>query len=538
METLKNYSSTDKDAQQVQEVDLRAGDYGADSELRRILSTRHITMIALGSSIGMGLWLGAGSSLAVGGPAAVFLGYLLAGSLIWSVSQSIAEMAVVYPLPSAFTQWTGKFVCPSASFALGWAYWFAYVIGIANEMAAIVTVLRFWTDKLPIAAWITIFLIVVIVINISIVSVIAEMEVIASTIKFGWIFVVIISLIVTSAGGGPDHETVGFRYWKEEPFINGFKGFLAVMPTCLFAMASSENCALVAAETANPRKSVPRAMGSVWMRLSLFYILGAFVVTINVNPKNPNLFGAAGGGTNTSPFVIAYRQSGLDPLAHMMNAVIFISVFSSGSIAGYAGSRILMGLANLGLAPVAFKKADQIGRPWYGLFLTLGLGGALAYLNVNQNAAKVFFWLSSLTSLISLFGWAMICLAHIRFRYTWKLQGRDVADLPYKSWAFPYAAYWGLTCSIVLIVLLFYLAVWPLGGKPNAKNFFATYSSVIAILALYLGARVYHRGPWWVKAEMIDLDANRRFYAEVDAERGPKKGLKARAEKAVGFVFS
>ena len=76
-------------------------DFGADCELQRRLSTRHITMIALGSSIGMGLWLGSGKSLASGGPASIFIGYLLSGSMIWAVSHSIGEMAVMYPLPSA-----------------------------------------------------------------------------------------------------------------------------------------------------------------------------------------------------------------------------------------------------------------------------------------------------------------------------------------------------------------------------------------------------------------------------------------------------
>lgn len=76
-------------------------DFGADCELQRRLSTRHITMIALGSSIGMGLWLGSGTSLTRGGPASLFLGYILSGTMIWSVSHSIGEMAVMYPLPSA-----------------------------------------------------------------------------------------------------------------------------------------------------------------------------------------------------------------------------------------------------------------------------------------------------------------------------------------------------------------------------------------------------------------------------------------------------
>ena len=101
------------------EVGIVNDDHGADCELQRRLSTRHITMIALGSSIGMGLWLGSGSSLASGGPAGLFIGYLLSGTMIWTVSQSIGEMAIMYPLPSAFVQWSNKFVDPAAGFALG-----------------------------------------------------------------------------------------------------------------------------------------------------------------------------------------------------------------------------------------------------------------------------------------------------------------------------------------------------------------------------------------------------------------------------------
>lgn len=121
-------------------------------------------------------------------------------------------------------------------------------------------------------------------------------------------------------------------------------------------MSGSENSGLVAAETANPRKAVPRAIGSIWLRLSLFYLLGSLMVTITVSPKNPDLFG--GSGTNASPFVIAYRDAGLPPLAHMMNAVIFISVVSTGTISGYAGARTQMGLAHLGMAP--WVSRDQL----------------------------------------------------------------------------------------------------------------------------------------------------------------------------------
>lgn len=113
--------------------------------------------------------------------------------MIWSVSQSIGEMAVMYPLPSAFVQWTNKFVDPAAGFALGWCYWFQFWITIANELAGLVTVLGFWegSKKVPTAGWIAIFMVVIVLVNICAVNYFAETEVVFAAIKFGWIFVVI-----------------------------------------------------------------------------------------------------------------------------------------------------------------------------------------------------------------------------------------------------------------------------------------------------------------------------------------------------------
>ncbi|GFF39596.1 cationic amino acid transporter 1 [Aspergillus lentulus] len=513
-------------------------DFGADTDLHRSLSTRHLTMIALGSSIGMGLWLGSGTSLVNGGPAAIFIGYLLSGTMIWAVSHSIGEMAVVYPLPSAFVQWSSIFISEPAGFTLGWSYWFQFFITLANELQGVVTVLNFWTDKVPTAAWISIFWVVIVLINVWAVKFFGEVEVAASSIKFSWIIIVIISLIVVSAGGAPGEGPIGFRYWNAEPFTHGFKGFLSVMPTCIFAMSGSENTALVAAETNNPRKSVPRAVGSIWLRLSLFYILGSLMVTITVDPKDPNLFGAS--GTNASPFVIAYRNAGLVPLAHIMNAVVFISVVSTGSIQVYAGSRTLMGLAHLKMAPKFFGKADKVGRPVAGLALTLVIGGGLAYLNVNNSGAEVFTWFSNLTSLLTLFGWGMICLSHLRMRYAWKVQGRSPSELPWKSWTYPIGAIWGLFWCVLLIIVEFYLSVWPLGGKPTAKGFFANYVSVVAIIVIYIGSMIYYKGPLLNDARSIDLDQFRRFYVDPRDEeaKAEKTGVKKYLSKGIGFVFN
>ncbi|KAF7629477.1 hypothetical protein AFLA_013191 [Aspergillus flavus NRRL3357] len=507
-------------------------DHGADTQLHRTLGTRHLTMVALGSAIGMGMWLGSGTSLANGGPASLFIGFLISSSIIWSVCQSIGEMAVIYPLPSAFVQWATIFISPAAGFALGWGYWFSYWITIANELQGVVTVLNYWTDEVPKAAWISIFWAVIILINIWAVRFFAEVEVVASTIKFGWMFICVIALIVVTAGGSPQGGPIGFRYWNAQPVNNGFKGFISVIPTCIFAMAGSENAALVATEVANPRDSVPKAIKSVWFRLGLFYILGSLMITLTVDPNDPSLFG--GSGSNASPFVIAFKNAGIPILAHITNAVIFISVISTGSISGYGGSRILMGLAHVKMNHKVFGKADSVGRPWAGYIATIGIGGALAYLNVTHTGAQVFTWLSNLVSLLTLFGWSMICLSHLRFRYTWMLQGRNEAHLPWRSWAYPYAAWWGLIWCLVVFGIQFYLSIWPLHEKTSAKNFFANYISVIAVAIIWVCAQVWYSCPLWADARNIDLDMCRRFYADtVDEESTPVAKSLARKLRVV-----
>ena len=150
---------------------------------------------------------------------------------------------------------------------------------------------------------------------------------------------------MVTAGGAPLEGPIGFRFWNAQPFNNGLKGFLTVLPTCVFSMAGSENAALVATEVTNPRRSVPKAISSIWLRLGIFYILGSLMVTLTVDPKDPNLFG--GSGSNASPFVVAFQNAGLPVMSHITNAVIFVSVISTGSISGYGGSRMLMGLAHV-----------------------------------------------------------------------------------------------------------------------------------------------------------------------------------------------
>jgi amino acid transporter len=208
------------------------------------------------------------------------------------------------------------------------------------------------------------------------------------------------------------------------------------------------------------------------------------MVTINASPFDSDLVG--GEVTNTSPFVVTYCNAGVQALAHFMNAIIPISVVSNGTISGYAGARTTMGLAYLNMAPTQLKYADKTDRPWYGLVPTLLLGGRLGYLNISSSGAKVFGCFSSLTSLIALFGWGMMCLSHLRFRQAWKVQGprpyrstMEVLDLPLGCMVWSDHVSGAHHRSI-------YLSVWTLSGSRYAETLFSNYVSVIIVLVLYI----------------------------------------------------
>ncbi|KAL4750848.1 hypothetical protein BDW72DRAFT_203589 [Aspergillus terricola var. indicus] len=439
------------DSEVGQVVDYQAHDHGADSGLSRTLETRHLLMFSIGSSIRM---------------AAIFLGYWIAGSVAWLLNQAVGELTVLYPVPSAFPQWSRKFIDHAVALTVGWSYWFSGSITLANELQAIVTVLRFWDDTVPTAAWLSIFLVTIFIINVCAVRVFGEAEAVMSTVKILWVFCLL---------WGP----------------------------CIFAMSGSEMGGLVAAEARSPLKAVPIAVNAIWLRLSLFYILGALMVSIPVPPTNENLFG--GDGVNASPFVIAFRDAGLPGLAHAMNAVIFISVLSCDNAQAYGATRTLVGLAEIGMAPSFLQKCDKQGRPYYAVTLTFLVGGGLCYLNVSNSGATVFGWFSSLTSLCTLYLWGMIF-------------GRSVSSLPWKTWTWPWGSIYGLVWCILLVIVEFYLAVWPLGEPGCAETFFASYVSIVAIVVLYIVAKVYYRRPPWIKAKDIDLDTGRRFYVDdIDA---------------------
>ena len=264
--------------------------------------------------------------------------------------------------------------------------------------------------------------------------------------------------VILVCGGGPKGGRYdsywGARTWHtpDGAFLNGFRGFCSVFVTAAFSFSGTELVGLAAAESANPVKALPSAIKQVFWRITLFYIVGLFLVGLLVYADDPTLIGADNPYEDgASMFVLAAKYAGLKGYDSYLNIVIMISVLSIGASCVYAGSRTLTGLAQQGYAPKVFTYVDKSGRPLPSVVLHLA-AGFLAYIQLDSTGETVFNWLLSLSGLAALFTWGSICLSHIRFRQAWARQGHSVDEIPFQA-IFGVTGSWiGLILCIVVLI--------------------------------------------------------------------------------------
>ena len=216
---------------------------------------------------------------------------------------------------------------------------------------------------------------------------------------------------------------------------------------------------------------------------------------------------------SSSPFVIALQQGKIHALPQIFNAIILISALSVGNASVYGGSRTLLSLAELGMAPKIFTYVDRKGRPLPAMFVSF-LFGLLGFLIYASDPNTIFDWLLSISGLSVIFSWGSTCLAHIRFRKAWLLQGNTLAQLPYKSPLGIIGAIIGLILNFLIVAAAFYSGAWPIGegnmtSNDRANSFFESMISLIIVLAVFGAHKLYTRSRF-VRMNEIDVQTGRR----------------------------
>lgn len=105
-----------------------------------------------------------------------------------------------------------------------YSYWMKYLLLPPTQLTAAALVLQYWVsaDRVSPGVWITVFLIVIIAINLFGVQVFGELEFYLSAVKVIIVVGLLILSLVITCGGGPDHETRGFKYWSNPGAFNHF----------------------------------------------------------------------------------------------------------------------------------------------------------------------------------------------------------------------------------------------------------------------------------------------------------------------------
>ncbi|OAQ63092.2 dicarboxylic amino acid permease [Pochonia chlamydosporia 170] len=540
-------------------VQIRGLETSPETSLHRGLKARHITMIAIGGALGTGLIVGTGKALAQAGPGSLFISYTFIGGLVFMVMAALGEMSAWLPLSAGFTGYATRYCHPSLGFALGWSYWFKYIIVTPNQLTAAALVIQFWVprEKVNPGVFVAIFLVAIVCINyFGGIRFFGEFEFWLSSFKVIVIIGIILFALIMACGGGPTGDAPGFRYWRDpgafaELYTDGsvgrFLGFWSVMVNATFAYLGTELVGVTAGEAQNPRRTIPKAIKLTFFRILFFYCLSVFLVGMLV-PYNSKALAFANGqsnpGASASPFVVAATLAGVKVLPHIINACICLFVFSAANSDLYIASRTLYGLASDWSAPSIFRRTDRRGVPYPALMLCTAFC-CLAFMTVADDSKRVFGYFVNLTTIFGLMTWISILVTHIFF-----LRARKAQNIP--DSAMPYVAPQGMVgtvialsfCILIALTKNFGVFVHQGGDTFVYKDFITGYLGIPLYLILLFGHMFITKSrrvkpteaDFFTGKEIIDNE-EREFVEKVKEQQAAKTGWSRVYSRVLSWLF-
>ncbi|MCM3316899.1 amino acid permease [Rummeliibacillus stabekisii] len=420
----------------------RGGKIMANEELKRGLKSRHIQMIALGGTIGVGLFMGSSSTIGWTGPS-VMLAYAIAGIFVFFIMRAMGEMLYLEPITGSFATFAHQYIHPLAGYLTAWSNWFQWVIVGMSEVIAVGSYMQYWFPNLP--PWIPGLIVIVILGLANLVSVksFGEFEFWFALIKIVTIILMIIAgfgLIFFGLGNGG--HAVGFsNLWSNGGFFTGgWKGFFFALSLVVGSYQGVELIGITAGEAENPKKSLTKAINSIIWRILIFYI-GAIFVIVTVYPWDQ--LKEVG-----SPFVVTFAKVGITMAAGFINFVVITAAMSGCNSGIFSSGRMIYTLAENGQAPKIFAKVSKNGVPyWSTIAVLIGLTVGVVLNFVSQS--KIFVYVYSASVLPGMMPWFALLIAQIRFR---KVHSDQMPAHPFKMPFAPVSNY--VTILFLLTVLV------------------------------------------------------------------------------------
>ncbi|MEE8730461.1 MAG: aromatic amino acid transporter AroP [Rahnella inusitata] len=422
-------------------VDQQHGD-----ELKRGLKNRHIQLIALGGAVGTGLFLGSASVIQSAGPG-IILGYAIAGFIAFLIMRQLGEMVVAEPVAGSFSHFAYKYWGGFAGFASGWNYWVLYVLVAMAELTAVGKYIQFWYPEIPTWASAAVFFVLINAINLTNVKVFGEMEFWFAIIKVVAVVAMILfgGWLLFSDTAGP--QATVRNLWEQGGFLpHGMTGLVMMMAIIMFSFGGLELVGITAAEADNPEISIPKATNQVIYRILIFYV-GSLAVLLSLMPWTRV-------GPDTSPFVLIFHDLGDALVANALNVVILTAALSVYNSCVYCNSRMLFGLAQQGNAPKALMNVDKRGVPVASIMVSAATTALCVLINYLM-PGEAFGLLMALVVSALVINWAMISLAHIKFRQAMRREG---IETKFKALLYPVGNY---ICLLFMAAILVIMAITP-----------------------------------------------------------------------------
>lgn len=441
-------------------------------ELKRSMTAGQMEMISLGGAIGVGLFMGASSTIKWTGPS-VLLAYIFVGVILYIVMRALGEMLYVDPGTGSFADYASEHVHPIAGYLAEWANVFQYIVVGISEVVATTEYLRFWWKGTSDWAAGVIIILFLLVANLASAKAYATLEFWFAMIKVVTIILMILlGFVVILFGFGNGGHPVGFsNLWSHGGFFTGgLKGFFFSMAIIVGSYEGIELIGISAGEVSDPHKAIVKSVKSVLWRILIFYV-GAIFVIVTIYPWNK--LDSIG-----SPFVTTFAKVGITAAASVINFVVLTAALSGANSGIYSSSRMLYKLAHEGEAPKTFGHVSKRIVPSHaiigitsGIFVGFMLNVLAQFL--NKSLANIFVIVYSSSVLPGMVAWFVILLAELRFR---RKNPHLMENHPFKLPLYPYSNYFALIMLVVIVVFMFI--------NPETQISVAVGAAVLIIAAL------------------------------------------------------
>ncbi len=381
----------------------------AEPGLARNLRNRHIQLIAIGGTIGVGLFLGSARAIHTAGPG-LLLAYAVGGVAVFFIMRALGELLTYRPVAGSFAAYAEEFCGPFAGFVTAWSYWFMWVVLAMTEVTAIGIYVRDWFPGVP--QWLPALaaLALLYATNLVAVRVFGELEFWFALIKVATIVVFIVAgLAVIFLHSGELGATASFsNLYTHGGFLPfGLLPVLLTLQIVMFAYSGVELIGVTAGEAADPETALPRATNGIVLRILIFY-LGALLVIMALVPWDQL-------SPEISPFVFVFEKLRVPAAAAIMSIVVITAAASSCNSGVFSTGRMLWTLAQRGSAPRVFARLNARHVPAAGIHASAAVMLIAVALNFLV-PKEVFTWLTSITLIGTLWTWGVILVAHRNYR--------------------------------------------------------------------------------------------------------------------------